>query len=101
MPSDDPAAEMPLVLIQSPVRAGVAVGNLHMSEGSVWLRHGAQTALAAANIVPDPSATYTSDEIVAAIKGGLGAEPLVHCERGMVTEVRPRASHRAVACLSP
>ncbi len=59
-----------------------------------------QTALAAANIVPDPSATYTSDEIVAAIKSGLGAEPLVHCERGMVTEVRPCATwlHRVAAC---
>ena len=43
--------------------------------------------------MPDPSATYTSDDIVAAIKSGLGAEPLVHCERGMVTEVRLCASH--------
>ena len=37
--------------------------------------------------MPDPTATYTSDDIVAAIKIGLGAEPLVHCQRGMVTEV--------------
>ena len=67
-------------------------GSYICRENSVWLCNGAQAALAAANIVPDPSATYTSDEIVAAIKSGLGAEPLVHCERGMVTEVR--------ACLS-
>ena len=52
------------------------------------LRTEVQTALSAAGIVPDPTATYTSDAIVAAIETGLGAEPLVHCQNGMLTEVR-------------
>ena len=49
-----------------------------------------QTALAAAGVIPDPTATYTSDTIVSAIQSGLGSEPLVHCEKGMLTEVRQR-----------
>ena len=48
----------------------------------------AQKALADGGVVPSHHVHYSSQQMVAAIKEGIGAEPLIHCNRGKLTEVR-------------
>lgn len=47
-----------------------------------------QDALVRAGIQPDEHIRYSSADIVAAIEEQLGSQPLVHCSRGSLTEVR-------------
>jgi hypothetical protein len=47
-----------------------------------------QDALVRAGIQPDEHIRYPSSAFVAAVEEQLGAQPLVHCVRGRLTEVR-------------
>ena len=47
-----------------------------------------QAALAEGGVVPSNRVRYSSAQMVSAIKGGIGSEPLVHCSGGKLTEVR-------------
>ena len=48
-----------------------------------------QDALVRAGIQPDEHILYPSSAFVTAVEEQLGAQPLVHCVKGRLTEVRP------------